>query len=312
MPIISTSDTLIRNLKDVMQYSEELVITSVTGPVQFSSQMYVSNDGTNYVTSGSAQTGTGTTSLMFSLVPNNALYVKIVTTVSVGSCTITYTPFFITVGSTGNVFDQTLNTNSDVKFDSVTTTKGATLTGPVGIGGAALTGQELSVISTTKGFGLPVMTTAQRITLGGLSPAEGTTVYDSDLKQILYWHTTKWDALSAIEIIPPIDLTGQTADIPYTPLLTPIAGGLYRFTSYANQAGGSGNTNPTLYLQYTDHVGLNTDVIVGAIPVQHPGTPTSLAFTLYSVGGQPINYKVAGGSYGTASYDLAITLVKLS
>jgi len=58
-------------------------------------------------------------------------------------------------------------------------------------------GAMLDVKSTTKGFMVPRMTTAQRTTLGGTTPANGVVVYDTDLKSFWYWDTGAWQQLAA-------------------------------------------------------------------------------------------------------------------
>jgi len=62
---------------------------------------------------------------------------------------------------------------------------------------APANGAMLDVKSTTKGFMVPRMTTAQRNTLGGTTPANGVVVYDTDLKSFWYWDTNTWYQLAA-------------------------------------------------------------------------------------------------------------------
>lgn len=58
-------------------------------------------------------------------------------------------------------------------------------------------GAMLDVKSTTKGFMVPRMTTSQRTTLGGTSPANGVVVYDTELKSFWYWESGAWLQISA-------------------------------------------------------------------------------------------------------------------
>lgn len=48
----------------------------------------------------------------------------------------------------------------------------------------------LDLVSTTKGNGLPSMTTAQKLAIA--SPREGVEVYDSSLKGVCTWDSEKW------------------------------------------------------------------------------------------------------------------------
>jgi hypothetical protein len=59
------------------------------------------------------------------------------------------------------------------------------------------TGAMLDVKSTTKGFIVPRMTTAQRTTLGNTNPANGVVVYDTDLKSFWYWESGAWLQIAA-------------------------------------------------------------------------------------------------------------------
>ena len=59
------------------------------------------------------------------------------------------------------------------------------------------TGAMLDVKSTTKGFIVPRMTTAQRTTLGGTIPINGVVVFDTDLKSFWYWETNAWKQIAA-------------------------------------------------------------------------------------------------------------------
>jgi hypothetical protein len=58
-------------------------------------------------------------------------------------------------------------------------------------------GAMLDVKSTTKGFIVPRMTTAQRTTLGGTTPANGVVVYDTELTSFWYWETNAWLQIAA-------------------------------------------------------------------------------------------------------------------
>jgi hypothetical protein len=58
-------------------------------------------------------------------------------------------------------------------------------------------GSMLDVKSTTKGFIVPRMTTAQRTTLGGTSPVNGVVVYDTELKSFWYWENDVWNQIAA-------------------------------------------------------------------------------------------------------------------
>jgi hypothetical protein len=58
-------------------------------------------------------------------------------------------------------------------------------------------GSMLDVKSTTKGFIVPRMTTAQRTTLGGTTPVNGIVVYDTDLKSFWYWENSIWNQIAA-------------------------------------------------------------------------------------------------------------------
>lgn len=58
-------------------------------------------------------------------------------------------------------------------------------------------GAVLDVNSTTKGFVVPRMTTAQRTTLGNTIPVNGVVVYDTDLKSFWYWDTDIWRQIAA-------------------------------------------------------------------------------------------------------------------
>jgi hypothetical protein len=59
------------------------------------------------------------------------------------------------------------------------------------------TGAMLDVKSTTKGFIVPRMTTAQRTTLGETNPVNGVVVYDTDLTSFWYWDATVWKQIAA-------------------------------------------------------------------------------------------------------------------
>ncbi len=65
-------------------------------------------------------------------------------------------------------------------------------------------GAMLDVKSTTKGFIVPRMTTAQRTTLGATTPANGVVVYDTQLKSFWYWESGAWNQIAATGI----NLTG--------------------------------------------------------------------------------------------------------
>jgi len=58
-------------------------------------------------------------------------------------------------------------------------------------------GAMLDVKSSTKGFIVPRMTTAQRTTLGNTTPVNGVVVYDTDLKSFWYWETSEWKQIAA-------------------------------------------------------------------------------------------------------------------
>jgi len=62
---------------------------------------------------------------------------------------------------------------------------------------AGATGAMLDVKSTTKGFIVPRMTTAQKTTLGGTSPVNGVIIYDTDLKSFYYWENSTWNQIAA-------------------------------------------------------------------------------------------------------------------
>jgi phage-related tail fiber protein len=68
-------------------------------------------------------------------------------------------------------------------------------TGNVGIGtGAPQASALLDVASTTQGFAMPRMTSAQRRAIA--SPVTGLQVFDTNLNGVYYWTGSKWDALS--------------------------------------------------------------------------------------------------------------------
>lgn len=65
----------------------------------------------------------------------------------------------------------------------------------VGINTATPAGSAaLDVSSTTQGFAMPRMTTAQRIAIA--SPVDGLQVYDTNLKGYYYYNGTKWDCVT--------------------------------------------------------------------------------------------------------------------
>ncbi|MBC7411121.1 MAG: tail fiber protein [Bacteroidia bacterium] len=69
------------------------------------------------------------------------------------------------------------------------------LTGNIGINnGTPSTSAKLDVTSTTGGFAMPRMTSAQRKAIA--SPIDGLQVYDSNLKGIYIYDGTKWDCVS--------------------------------------------------------------------------------------------------------------------
>ena len=61
-------------------------------------------------------------------------------------------------------------------------------------------GSVLDVSSTTKGLIIPRMTTEQRNTLGGTSPATGVVVYDLTLNAFYYWHSSAWHQIAASDL----------------------------------------------------------------------------------------------------------------
>jgi len=63
------------------------------------------------------------------------------------------------------------------------------------------TGAMLDVKSTTKGFLMPRVTTAQRTTLGNLTPGNGMLAYDTDLKSFWYWDVNTWRQMVASGIL---------------------------------------------------------------------------------------------------------------
>ena len=77
-----------------------------------------------------------------------------------------------------------------LKAQQVIVTDDASYTAPAN-------GAMLDVKSTTKGFMVPRMTTSQRNTLGGTTPANGVVVYDTDLKSFWYWDSGAWFQLAA-------------------------------------------------------------------------------------------------------------------
>lgn len=64
----------------------------------------------------------------------------------------------------------------------------------MGIGGTPLSSALLTLISTTKGFRPPAMTTAQRTAIS--SPAAGLIVYDTDINK-LFIYTTAWEQITS-------------------------------------------------------------------------------------------------------------------
>ncbi len=69
----------------------------------------------------------------------------------------------------------------------------------VGISEIAITPEPSSILelkSTVRGFLAPRMTTSQRMTLGGTSPAAGLLVYDTDTKSFWYWDAG-WKAFAS-------------------------------------------------------------------------------------------------------------------
>ena len=69
----------------------------------------------------------------------------------------------------------------------------------VGISEIAITPEASSILelrSTVRGFLAPRMTTGQRMTLGGTSPAAGLLVYDTDTKSFWYWDAG-WQAFAS-------------------------------------------------------------------------------------------------------------------
>ncbi|MDT8394012.1 MAG: hypothetical protein RQ761_09205 [Bacteroidales bacterium] len=58
-------------------------------------------------------------------------------------------------------------------------------------------GAVLDVKSTTKGFIVPRMTTAQRTTLGSTTPVNGVVVYDTDMGSFWYWKINAWQEIAA-------------------------------------------------------------------------------------------------------------------
>lgn len=61
-------------------------------------------------------------------------------------------------------------------------------------------GSVLDVSSTTRGLIIPRMTTAQRTTLGGNSPADGVVVYDTEINGFYYWDNGSWHQIAASDL----------------------------------------------------------------------------------------------------------------
>lgn len=83
-----------------------------------------------------------------------------------------------------------LSVSNTIKSQQVIVTDDATYTTPAN-------GAALDIKSTTKGLIIPRMTTAQRTTLGGTTPANGVVVYDTTLKSFWYWDTDIWMQIAA-------------------------------------------------------------------------------------------------------------------
>ena len=79
----------------------------------------------------------------------------------------------------------------------------------IGISEASITPNANSILelrSTLRGFLAPRMTTAQRTTLGGLTPAAGMLVYDTDTKSFWYYDNAGWNKMALTT-----DITSGTA-----------------------------------------------------------------------------------------------------
>lgn len=164
--------------------------TGVLGTTDAQSMTVIASGETVF----SADPATGNTSVL----ANNDVYLTAQDDVAATGDNITLTANGVGGDVTLNAADRivtvsTGNRQEVVGGDSTETVTGSktfTVTGGVGIGGVPHASALLDLQSTSKGFGVVSMTTAQRNAMS--SPRAGLAVYDSTLGQFVYYNGVTW------------------------------------------------------------------------------------------------------------------------
>lgn len=121
------------------------------------------------------------------------------------------------------------------------------------------------------------------------------------------------------QIVAKVSLTGKTATIPATNILTPATSGTYRLSVYWTETVANSASGPwQLVLAWSDEVGPETTGQGPSYLLLYPGSFPPFAFVQQSLivraaAGVPITYSVVGYAGGTPSgtYDLYIVAEKL-
>jgi hypothetical protein len=119
-------------------------------------------------------------------------------------------------------------------------------------------------------------------------------------------------------VVAKVSLTGQTASIPTTTLLTPTRDGLYRVSGYIDLTTGSSGGAVDFYLSWTDGAGLEEcsqegngacfSVAAYAVP---PFLDNSATILVRAKAGTPITYSINYGVVPGVVYDVFVTVEQL-
>ena len=120
---------------------------------------------------------------------------------------------------------------------------------------------------------------------------------------------------SGASIVTNVALTAQAADITNAVLFTPASSGMYQISGYivtATSDDGAGTMLETDF-SWTDPVqAQGPNVLLDPINLTVQGYSRRSTQPVFLASGQPVTYSTTtGGTYGTATYDLYMTVIKL-
>jgi len=216
-------------------------------------------------------------------------------------------------GNTGLVFSHAADTVTLINATFLGGGNGIrTTTGDISAGGFEISAI-LAATSTTRGFLLPRMTTAQRDAVA--TPATGLEIYNTTTLRPEYYTGVIWTFQP--QVLAKIALTAQAADIGTTALFTAPATGLYGVDFYmvttASDAGASNNLG--VDLTYTDNSGSHTVSAIdgGTLALTSTGSNNFGTFPFEATAASVVSYAVSGGgTYGTARYSIYLTVTRLN